>query len=292
MAHSFYAGMGGFVFDISGSPFSQAAHTKPLLEPYIPGDCCQSTLTAEGILFLVSSGYVLPSISKKAIHDRSKADGLAKTLVCLQAGYMIIQCATRVAGKLPLSLLEINTLGHVFCALVMYSFWLHKPQDIHTSTHFSDEEFRPVCAYMYMVSSISRAFDGSKREFSKLKYEKAVTTSFTVSQTLHPDLNSDSFVLLPPQEESASSAITIEENETLDEANVGPVTSKAHPMTRDDFIILPSQEAPASTVSTIKENETLDGTNIGPRSAQIHPMTRAERKEINYKKPSTLKKLP
>jgi hypothetical protein len=90
------------MFDISGSPFSQAAQTKPLLEPYVPGDCCQLTLTAEGILFLVLSGYVLPSISKKAIHDRRKADGLAKTLVCLQAGYMIIQCATRVAGKLPL----------------------------------------------------------------------------------------------------------------------------------------------------------------------------------------------
>jgi hypothetical protein len=100
---------------------------------------------------------------------------------------------------------------------------------------------------MYMVSLISRAFDGTKREFSKLKYEKAVTTSFTVSHTFHLDLDSGSFV---PQEESASSAITIE------------------------------------------ENETLEGTNIGPRSAEIHPMTRAERKEINYKKTSTLKNLP
>ncbi|CZR52585.1 uncharacterized protein PAC_02462 [Phialocephala subalpina] len=92
MVHSFYAGIGGFVIDISGSPFSRIS-SKPELKPYIPGDCCQLTLTAQGALFLAASGY-LPSFSKKAILDRSKADGIAKTLVCLQAGYMIVQCAT------------------------------------------------------------------------------------------------------------------------------------------------------------------------------------------------------
>ena len=83
-----------------------------------------------GMAHIISNcGYVFKE-SKAMITDRSKADDIAKVLVCLQAGNLTIQCLTRLWGHLPISMLEINTLGHVICALLMYAFWLHKPQNI------------------------------------------------------------------------------------------------------------------------------------------------------------------
>ncbi|KAI5808466.1 hypothetical protein DFH27DRAFT_459108, partial [Peziza echinospora] len=55
--------------------------------------------------------------------DRSKTDWLAKAMVCLQASWIIIQCVVRKAEGLPVTLLEINTVMHVVCALLMYLLW-------------------------------------------------------------------------------------------------------------------------------------------------------------------------
>ncbi|KAF8856437.1 hypothetical protein BDZ45DRAFT_745482 [Acephala macrosclerotiorum] len=234
MVHSFYAGMGGFVIDISGSSFSRISTSKPELKSYIPGDCCQFTLTAQGVLFLVSDGYRLPFISKKSILDRSKADGIAKTLVCLQAGYMIVQCATRVASKLPISLLEVNTLGHVLCALVMYSFWLNKPQDIHTPTHISDETIRPTCADMYMGSSMSRSSRGYLREFYGLEWRTTPHSEEIVRESNGSNLPPGQLVLLPPLEAPAGTVITVRENETLKDTALGPILSIKHRITKEE----------------------------------------------------------
>jgi hypothetical protein len=118
MTHGFYAGMGSYYIglDVPGEP-SGKPHPKRLY------------LTASGVLASVKAGELsLPP--KEMIAERSKSDALAKTLVCLQAGYIIVQCISRLGSGLPLTFLEINTLGHVLCALIMYSFWFHKPQDL------------------------------------------------------------------------------------------------------------------------------------------------------------------
>jgi len=118
MTHGFYAGMGSYYIDLDvpGEP-SGKPHPKRLY------------LTASGVFASVKTGKLsLPP--KEMIAERSKSDALAKTLVCLQAGYIIVQCISRLGSGLPLTFLEINTLGHVLCALIMYSFWFHKPQDL------------------------------------------------------------------------------------------------------------------------------------------------------------------
>ena len=117
MTHGFYAGMGSYYIDID---LPDDLSWKPPRRAY---------LTAKGLECLIENGRLsLPS--KEAIAERSKSDALAKTLVCLQAGYIIVQCISRLSSGLPLTFLEINTLGHVLCALIMYSFWFHKPQDL------------------------------------------------------------------------------------------------------------------------------------------------------------------
>jgi hypothetical protein len=115
--HGFYAGMGSYYIDVD---LPDDLTWKPPRRAY---------LTAKGLEYLVKEGRLsLPS--KETIAERSKSDALAKTLVCLQAGYIIVQCISRLGSGLPLTFLEINTLGHVLCALIMYSFWFHKPQDL------------------------------------------------------------------------------------------------------------------------------------------------------------------
>lgn len=97
------------------------------------GDCIANTsqlsITAEGVR-LLSFLDKLPIIEQGEVRDKSKADGLAKLVVVLQAGWMIIQGIGRVAQNLPVTLLEINTVGHVICTFALYMLWWRKPLDI------------------------------------------------------------------------------------------------------------------------------------------------------------------
>lgn len=63
-------------------------------------------------------------VEGKRIQDKSKADLLQKCLVLFQATWMAVQCITRRALGLPLTILEVHTMVHVLCAAVMYAFWL------------------------------------------------------------------------------------------------------------------------------------------------------------------------
>jgi hypothetical protein len=75
------------------------------------------------------------NISKKDLQDKSKANGLAKSLVCLQAAWFCVQCLARVAQALPVTLLELNTFAHSTCALLVYILWWDKPLDVEQPTY-------------------------------------------------------------------------------------------------------------------------------------------------------------
>ena len=55
-------------------------------------------ITKKGMSFLLKSDDhrdVIPNISTEEIKSKSKANGLGKTLVCIQALWFIAQCITR-----------------------------------------------------------------------------------------------------------------------------------------------------------------------------------------------------
>ncbi|KAF7954809.1 uncharacterized protein EAE97_000068 [Botrytis byssoidea] len=114
IVHGFYAGMGGFVFD-----FENSEDNTPQFIPNYQ----RLTLTACGVNLLAECGY-LPDITRREILDKSKADTMAKLLVILQAGWMLVQVIGRLVTGLPVTFLEGD--------------WV-----------------RPLCAYMYMSSQIS-----------------------------------------------------------------------------------------------------------------------------------------
>lgn len=94
----------------------------------------------------------LPDISKEAIRDKSKADAFAKVLVMTQASWLILQCIMRAAHKLPVTALELNTLAHAICALLIYMIWWDKPLDINEPTILSGE-WAPGLAAAFTVCS-------------------------------------------------------------------------------------------------------------------------------------------
>lgn len=77
------------------------------------GTSTRLTLTAKGMKFLAERG-VIPDIPREDIEDKSKADALAKMLVLLQASWMLLQVLGRLLAHLPVTLLEVNTVAHVY----------------------------------------------------------------------------------------------------------------------------------------------------------------------------------
>ena len=88
-------------------------------------------ITPQGWQFLLKEAEdLIPDISAEEIQDKSKADGLAKGVLVLQVLWFCINSGTRIAQELPLSLLEIMTISHGFCALITYALWWSKPKDV------------------------------------------------------------------------------------------------------------------------------------------------------------------
>ena len=144
--HSFYFMMGGFAFDTSNA--------KPNFLPY---GRSRLTLRVQALEYLVEHApHLIPDLSKEEIRDKSKADGLAKLIVCLQAIWFCTQCIIRLAQKQAISLLELNTFGHAVCALLLYFFWRHKPLDIESPTLLEGDEAWEICALMCVTSNGER----------------------------------------------------------------------------------------------------------------------------------------
>jgi hypothetical protein len=116
LEHGFFAVMGGFQISVPTE-----------YEWVLEGP--ERMLTPQGIEFFAKHG-LLPNVGATQLKGRGKADQLAKALVCAQAIWMVIQTIARKASGLPVTLLELNTLAHVACAVFMYAVWWKKPQNV------------------------------------------------------------------------------------------------------------------------------------------------------------------
>lgn len=108
MTHSFFACTGGFAFDIDG--FAPVDAEKDDQEGRLPQ---RLTLTARGVALLARCGR-LPRVDRGDIEDKSKANNLAKAAVVTQATWLLIQVIGRLAAGLTVTLLEVNTVAHVY----------------------------------------------------------------------------------------------------------------------------------------------------------------------------------
>ena len=138
--------MGGFVFDLEESCVIE--------RDTFTAKNSRLTLTPRGMALLARCGF-LPRISKEDIVDKSKADNLSKMISLGQALWMLAQIVGRLIVDLPVTLLEVNTLAHVMCALLIYILWWDKPKLINEPTVLHGKWIPPISSYMYMSSQIS-----------------------------------------------------------------------------------------------------------------------------------------
>ncbi len=123
--------MGGFIVDVS----------------HIHNTLTRLTISPKGLAFLAKHGHFV-RVPESTIMDKSKADTLAKALVCVQVGWMLVQTITRRIVGYPITLLEVHTLVHVACALGMYGLWVQKPLDIREPVWVDPSGFEDLLALM------------------------------------------------------------------------------------------------------------------------------------------------
>ena len=89
--HGFYAIMGGIAFEIP--------ENIPGSKKFLPSHSNEIWFIGhEGVQLLSEQAEyrdIVPDLSTKEIESKSKANGLAKTLICIQALWFIAQCITR-----------------------------------------------------------------------------------------------------------------------------------------------------------------------------------------------------
>lgn len=128
---AYFAVMGGFTF-------------FPLKEDHNPAH--ESTLTPDALAFLLREGYIttvdLAKLQRMVI-DKGKSNMIAKLVVCLQGAWMGVNCLSRKIAGLPLTLLELNVVMHVLCAITVYALWWKKPHDAGLPISLSQSWLRP-----------------------------------------------------------------------------------------------------------------------------------------------------
>ncbi|EUC41707.1 hypothetical protein COCMIDRAFT_40165 [Bipolaris oryzae ATCC 44560] len=274
ITHGFYASMGGFAIELDNTD-----HRNPTLF----NDMTRLTLTAKGVALLAKCGYVV-EISLDEIKDKNKADGLAKLLVCIQAGWMIVQVISRTAIGLPTTLLEVHVVAHVVCALVMYILWWHKPRQV-TSPTVLKGNLMPLIAYMYMTSRMSgkqpqgklAIFRSSTPELEKLAYfeddnvptdtcgdrQGLNTTRLSTTGRLRPRPN---IQIVNQEPEAAPCNSPMEATSELQ--RLAEKALQLHPVLTDHFHPVPEREFPEQTykipeVAELVQSYAIDWPNDG-----------------------------
>ena len=110
-----------------------------------PRDSKPFPIKSAHLEYLVSKDILpCPELTDKEIWDHSKADKFAKLFACLQIFYLAMQSAGRGAQGLPVTPLEVATLGFMIPSLATFVFWWNKPVDIEVptmiSTNFTTKE--------------------------------------------------------------------------------------------------------------------------------------------------------
>lgn len=121
------------------------------------------------LIHLLKEGYLkLPEITSEEISDKSKANLLAKALVCLQTGWFVVQCLGRLGQGLPIKTLELITISYVWCTWAIYAQWLNKPLDVATPMVHKTEasmadilrKAGPAASEPYRQTPLDFVFDG------------------------------------------------------------------------------------------------------------------------------------
>jgi len=116
MSHSFYVVMGAFtLYD----------KQEGIFRPVHPQDFRAG---------IEERTFAFPTISDDEIKDKSKGDGLSKTIAMVQMLWFSMHLVCRLIKGWAVTELEILTFATCIMTAVIYRFWWHKPLDVHCQT--------------------------------------------------------------------------------------------------------------------------------------------------------------
>jgi hypothetical protein len=85
-------------------------------------------------------------VTEDEILDRSKGDGLAKTLAIFQTVWFIIQFLTRIARRLPITEIELVTIAFAALNFGTYFFWWQKPLNVTCTIRVKRKGGSSICS--------------------------------------------------------------------------------------------------------------------------------------------------
>ncbi|EEU37884.1 uncharacterized protein NECHADRAFT_88170 [Fusarium vanettenii 77-13-4] len=91
----------------------------------------ETTVRVSGttVLWPASQGHWV-KIPRAKITDKSKADTFQKILVLIQVSWIVMRCIPRWIYNLPLTLLEVHTMAHVFYTTISANLALFDPREV------------------------------------------------------------------------------------------------------------------------------------------------------------------
>ncbi|KAA8893902.1 hypothetical protein FN846DRAFT_787267 [Sphaerosporella brunnea] len=120
----FFLVMGGYTIKRSASP------EKPEMLITLTENGFKKLLRKEANLQELAARFLENPFDKELIEDKGKADSISKTIVSFQALWMLLQCITRKANGLPITLAETHVAIQIVYAAFMYGCWWFKPLDV------------------------------------------------------------------------------------------------------------------------------------------------------------------
>jgi hypothetical protein len=155
LTHSFFANMGGYVFDSSE------------LEP-IP-------LNGQMLELLVQEGVIeLPDTTKEDINDRSKIDVFARSFAVIQSIWVITQAIARWLEHLPISPLEVITVFYVLISICIIGLEWYKPKDIHSPIHLRYSGKLDDELVGRLLGTYNRVYRASSKDYESLNQIKRI----------------------------------------------------------------------------------------------------------------------
>ncbi|KAJ8126591.1 hypothetical protein O1611_g7048 [Lasiodiplodia mahajangana] len=126
LVHGFYADSGGFQLHLHGyKPFP---------------------ITAKQVVYLTQHGHIdMPTITKREINDKSKANGETKVLTFIQSGWLITKLFARAISGLEITPYELTTVALLICSFTTLALWWHKPLDVRSpTTVYSKQDIKAI----------------------------------------------------------------------------------------------------------------------------------------------------
>ncbi len=132
LSQAYFAISGGFAADCSVFGIPKRVIFTPL-----------------GIVELAKLG-ILPDLSVDEVQDRSKADNIAKLIVCWQLFYFVGQVIARPIRGLPVTLLELHVLARIICVILLYVKWFKKPYDVKSPYFCPDQRVVDLASFFIL----------------------------------------------------------------------------------------------------------------------------------------------